>query len=49
MGGRWSIEARNLDNNYWQICDYNLTFIKWVLKGLYCIYKYDVVNMGKHG
>ena len=49
MGGRWSIEARNLHDECWEVCDYNLIFIKWFFKGLYCICKYDVVIMGKHG
>lgn len=49
MGGKWSIEARNLKDDSWEVCDYSLTFIKWLFKGLQCICKYDVVIMGKHG
>ena len=49
MGGRWSIEARNLKDDSLAVCDYHLSFIGWLFKGLYCICKYDVVIMGKHG
>lgn len=49
MGGRWSIEARQLKDDSWRICDYNLSFIRWVLKSIYCLCKYEVVIIGKHG
>jgi hypothetical protein len=49
MGGRWSVEARNVDDVEWAVCDYNLTFFVWVCKSIYCLYKYEVVNIGKHG
>ena len=49
MGGRWSIEARNLHDKGWEVSNYNLPFIRWIFTGIYCFIKYDVVIMGKHG
>ena len=49
MGGRWSICARGLHDNVWLVCDYNCNLIKFVFKGIYCLMKYDVVELGKHG
>ena len=48
MGGRWSIEARNLQDNMWQVCEYTVSFIKWVCLAVKCLMKYDVVILGKH-
>jgi hypothetical protein len=49
MGGRWSIEARNLDDNYWQYSNYSLNLFQFIFKGIYCLIKYEVVILGKHG
>ena len=49
MGGRWSIRARNLNDKYWIICDYNLTLFGFIVKGIYCIFKYEVVELVKYG
>ena len=49
MGGRWSITARNLKDDCEQVCNYNLSFIKWVFMSIYCLCKYEVVIIGKHG
>jgi len=39
MGGRWSITARNLKDDCEQVCNYNLSFIKWVIMSIYCLYR----------
>ena len=49
MGGRWSICARNLDDKYWIVCDYNLSLVNFIFKEIYCLIKYEVVELGKHG
>lgn len=49
MGGKWSIEARNLDDKMWQVCDYNVPGWKLLAKAVLCMLRYDVVNVGKHG
>lgn len=49
MGGKYSICARNLCDKAWMVCDYNLSFIRWVFLGIKCFIKYDVVSMEKHG
>lgn len=49
MGGRWSICARNLDDKYWTVCNYNLSLLGFIFQGIYCLIKYEVVELGKHG
>ena len=49
MGGKYSICARNLEDKSWTVCDYNLSFIRWIILGIRCFMKYDVVSMEKHG
>lgn len=49
MGGRWSIIARNKNDKLWTVCDYNLTLFGFIVKGIYCMFKYEVVELGKHG
>jgi hypothetical protein len=49
MGGKYSITARNINDNSWEICDYSLNLFQFIFKGIYCLIKYDVVNLGKHG
>jgi len=49
MGGKYSVKARNYDDGYLRIAEYNLSFIRWVFLGIKCFIKYDVVSMGKHG
>lgn len=49
MGGQYSITARNLGDKIWCVCDYNLSLVKFVFKSIYCLCKYDVVSIGKHG
>ena len=49
MGGKWSICARNLKEDCWKVCDYSCNFIQFIFKGLFCLIKYDVVDLGKHG
>ena len=48
MGGKYSICARNLEDKVWQVCNYNLNFIKWLFLGIKCFIKYEVVSMEKH-
>ena len=31
------------------ICDYNLSLLSFIFKGIYCLIKYEVVELGKHG
>ena len=49
MGGRWSVCARNLKDDSWQIADYSCNFVQFIFKGIYCLVKYEVVDLGKHG
>lgn len=49
MGGRWSIEARNLNDDSWCVADYYCNLFQFAVKGLYCLMKYQVVILGKHG
>ena len=49
MDGRWSICVRNLNDKCWIICDYNLSLLSFIFKGIYCLIKYEVVELGKHG
>ena len=37
MGGRWSVRARNLNDKCWIICDYNLSLLSFIFKGIYCL------------
>ena len=49
MGGKWSICARNLNDDFWVIDDYNCNLFQFIFKGICCLIKYDVVDLGKHG
>lgn len=49
MGGKWSICARNLYDKCLIVSDYNCNLFKFIFKGIYCLIKYDVVELGKHG
>ena len=49
MGGRWSVLARNLDDDSWAVMDYNQNLLGFIFKGIHCLIKYDVVELGKHG
>ncbi len=49
MGGKWSVEARNLHDKCLQVCWYGNNFIQFLLKCAKSLLKYDVVILGKHG
>lgn len=49
MGGNWSIEARNLNDKLLQVCWYGNSFWYFLLCGIKCLIKYDVVSLRKHG
>ena len=49
MGGKYSICARNLKDKGWSVCEYNLSFLRWLLLGIRCFMKFEVVSMEKHG
>ena len=49
MGGKWSICARNLKDDCWKVSDYLCNFFQFIFKGIFCLLKYDVVDLGKHG
>jgi hypothetical protein len=49
MGGKWSICARNLNDKCWEVCDYSCNLIQFIFKSIYCLIKYEVVEIGKHG
>lgn len=49
MGGKWSICARNLKDDCWKVSDYSCNFIQFIFKGIFCLIKYDVVELGIHG
>lgn len=48
MGGKWSVTARYYDSPVWEYSNYNLSFVGFIFKGVYCLIKYDVVNLEKH-
>ena len=33
----------------WIVCDYNLNLIQFIFKGIYCLFKFEIVDLGKHG
>jgi hypothetical protein len=49
MGGKYSIVARNHDDESYVVMNYKLTFLHWIVLGIKCFIKYDVVSMEKHG
>ena len=49
MAEKWSVEARNLDDKIWPVAWYGSSVITFILKGIWCLFKYDVVNLGRHG
>lgn len=49
MGGKWSVEARNLDDKVLKYVWYGDLFIVFLAKSIKCLIKYEVVNLGKHG
>ena len=49
MGGKWSITAKDLNDVAWKVGEFNLPFVLWVIKSIYCLCRYDVVVIGKHG
>lgn len=49
MGGRWSICAKDVDDKLWKVCDYNCNLFQFIVKGIYCLFRYEVVELGKHG
>lgn len=49
MGGKWSIEARNLNDMAYKLIWYGDSFIVFLFKGIKCLIKYEVVTLGKHG
>ena len=46
--GRWNIIAKNKNNKLWTVCDYNLTLFDFIVKRIYCMFKYEVVELGKY-
>ena len=48
MCGKWTLQARNLGDDKWQVLDLYLSFFGWLFKGLYCVCVYDIVKMEKH-
>lgn len=49
MGRHWSITARNTNDLGWIVCDYNLNLMQFIFKGIYCLFKFEIVNLSKHG
>ena len=47
--GRWNIIAKNKNDKLWAVCDYNLILFGFIVKEIYCIFKYEVVELGKYG
>ena len=49
MGGKYSVEARNLHDKFWPVVEYTDNFFKFIILSIKCFKKYDVVILGKHG
>ena len=49
MGGKYSVEARNLHDKFWPVVEYTDNFFKFIILSIKCFKKYDVVLLGKHG
>ena len=49
MGGKYSVEARNLHDKFWPVVEYTNNFFKFIILSIKCFKKYDVVLLGKHG
>ena len=41
--------SKNKNNKLWTVCDYNLTLFDFIVKRIYCMFKYEVVELGKYG
>lgn len=46
--GKWSVTATYRHSRVMEYSKYNLSFVGWIVKGIYCLIKYDIVRMGKH-
>ena len=49
MGGKYSVEARNLHDKFWPVVEYTDNLFKFITLSIKCFKKYDVVLLGKHG
>ena len=47
--GRWNIIAKNKNDKLCTVCDYNLTLFNFIVKGIYYMFKYEVVELEKYG
>ena len=47
--GRWNIIAKNKNDKLWTVCDYNLTLFGFIVKEIYYMFKYEVMELGKYG
>ena len=48
MGGKYSVIARNIDDDLCLRCLYTNSFIKFIYTSIKCFIKYDIVQLGKH-
>ena len=46
MGGKYSVIARNYDDMVWQYGLYTNNLIKFIGAVIYCVIKYEIVDIG---
>ena len=46
MGGKYSVIARNYDDMVWQYDLYANNLIKFIGAVIYCVIKYEIVDIG---
>ena len=44
-----NIITKNKNDKLWTVCDYNLILFGFIVKGIYCMFKYEVMELGKYG
>lgn len=49
MGGKYSVIARQLSDMAWQYDWYGNSLLKFIIKSIYALTHYEVVDLGKHG
>ena len=42
-------KKKNKNDKLWTVCDYNLILFGFIVKGIYCMSKYEVMELGKYG
>lgn len=49
MGGKYSVLARQLTDVAWEYSWYGDSLMAFILKSIYALCKFEVMEVGKHG